>query len=159
MQGERRRPPLKLFVKSKFTTVFFKGTTLKDDSWDALKTKLKSGIMFLMMGSKEEDIPIVPVTKPQFIEDMDESELHTAMKLPAGLQSLNTTWVNSSVINNTSFLGLTNLGNTCYLNATVQCLKTVPEFCVALREFEGSLVGSLDAVDQSLTAALRDLYK
>jgi len=57
---------------------------LKDDSWDALKSKLKSGTMFLMMGSKEEDIPTEPVSKPQFIEDMDESELHTAMKLPAG---------------------------------------------------------------------------
>jgi ubiquitin C-terminal hydrolase len=29
--------------------------------------------------------------------------------------------------------GLTNLGNTCYMNATLQCLKTVPEFCNALQ--------------------------
>ena len=51
----------------------------------------------------------------QFIEDMDESELQTAMKMPAGL---------------------TNLGNTCYMNATVQCLKSVPEFKEALVKYE-----------------------
>jgi len=33
--------------------------------------------------------------------------------------------------------GLTNLGNTCYLNATVQCFKTVPELKNALLDFEG----------------------
>ena len=50
----------------------------------------------------------------QFLEDMDDSELQSAMKLPAGL---------------------TNLGNTCYMNATVQCLKTVPEFKDALKQY------------------------
>lgn len=36
--------------------------------------------------------------------------------------------------------GLTNLGNTCYMNATVQCLKTVPELRDALRSFQGGTV-------------------
>ena len=66
----------------------------------------------------EEDIPkeITPAERTQFVEDMDESQLQSAMKLPAGL---------------------TNLGNTCYLNATVQCFKTVPELKNALLDFEG----------------------
>ena len=69
------------------------------------------------MGSKEEDIPDKPTEATKFVEDMDDSELQSAMDMPAGLQ---------------------NLGNTCYMNATVQCLKTVPEFREALYKFEES---------------------
>lgn len=95
-----------------------------------------------MMGSKEEDVPREPSEKPVFLEDMNEAELSSALDLP---------------------VGLTNLGNTCYLNATVQCLKTVPELRDALRGYSGGLTtpgGSLEFVpSQSITAALRDLYE
>ncbi|XP_076367953.1 ubiquitin specific protease 14 isoform X2 [Tachypleus tridentatus] len=115
--------------------VMLKGATLKDENWGNLK--LKDGATVLLMGSKEE-LPGEPTEKPVFMEDMTESELATALDLPAGL---------------------TNLGNTCYMNATVQCLRTVPELRDVLRNFQGgiTLAGSM-VPSQSITAALRDLY-
>lgn len=35
--------------------------------------------MVLLMGSKEEDVPSEPAVKPVFMEDMNESELATAV--------------------------------------------------------------------------------
>lgn len=48
-----------------------------------------------------------------------------------------------------------NLGNTCYLNATVQVLRMVPELSTALAESPARIGSSGDA---GLTAALRDLF-
>merc|ERR550539_260818 len=121
-----------------------KGALLKDDSagWDALKPKLKNGATLLMMGTKDEDalVTVKDSEKTQFLEDMDDSELQSAMQLPAGL---------------------TNLGNTCYMNATVQCLKSVPEFKEALKSYLPVGPGGLGVGDAAtqLTVAMRDLYK
>ncbi|XP_054152893.1 ubiquitin carboxyl-terminal hydrolase 14-like [Oppia nitens] len=117
--------------------LLFKGMTVKDDDWNNLQ--IKDGITLLLMGSKEE-LPEVPKEQIVFMEDMNDNELASALQLPAGL---------------------TNLGNTCYMNATVQCLRTVPELIECLKNYSGRLTitdGSLDA-SQSLTIALRDLYE
>lgn len=66
-----------------------------------------------MMGTAEQ-LPEAPKEKILFAEDMNESELASALQLPAGL---------------------TNLGNTCYMNATVQCLRTVPELVDCLKKY------------------------
>jgi len=124
--------------------VMIKGAALKDDSWDNFKPKVKNGATLLLMGSRDEDHLKAPdpAQKTKFIEDMDESELQTAMKMPAGL---------------------TNLGNTCYMNATVQCLKSVPEFKEALVKYEGGGGGNsyedASGLNHAMTSAMRDLYR
>uniref|UniRef100_A0A6I8R2Y9 Ubiquitin carboxyl-terminal hydrolase n=1 Tax=Xenopus tropicalis TaxID=8364 RepID=A0A6I8R2Y9_XENTR len=115
--------------------VMVKGGTLKDDDWGTLK--IKSGMTLLMMGSAEA-LPEEPAVRPVFVEDMTEEQLASAMELPCGL---------------------TNLGNTCYMNATVQCIRSVPELKEALKRYAGALRASGEmASAQYITAALRDLF-
>lgn len=135
-------------VQPKSQKIMCKGALLKDElsGWNPLKPKLKDGITLLMMGTKDENalVAIKDFEKTKFLEDMDDTEIQSAMKLPAGL---------------------TNLGNTCYLNATIQCLKTVPEFVKALKEFKPSQGESVTnglgsgASATQVTESMRDLYK
>ncbi|KAK3089862.1 hypothetical protein FSP39_007168 [Pinctada imbricata] len=115
--------------------VMIKGATLKDDDWGSMK--LKDGATLLMMGSADA-LPQEPAVKTMFVEDMSEQQLATALEMPPGLN---------------------NLGNTCYMNATVQCLRAIPELKDALKKYTGNItVGGALAPADSITAALRDLY-
>lgn len=98
---------------------------------------LTQGVTFLMMGSADE-LPDEPKDKVTFLEDMTDNELATVLDQPRGLY---------------------NLGNTCYMNATLQCLYTVPELRDALKKVSGSLDlnESFDA-SHNMLIAIRDLY-
>ncbi|KAF8064043.1 hypothetical protein FPV67DRAFT_199304 [Lyophyllum atratum] len=108
--------------------VMVKGGVLKDDSlWK--KIGPKAGQTFMIIGAAGE-LPKPPTKPTVFLEDMDDAELAEALAKPVGLR---------------------NLGNTCYMNASVQALRAIPELQIALS------TPSLQSATP-LPAALRDLY-
>ncbi|KAF5376058.1 hypothetical protein D9615_007696 [Tricholomella constricta] len=108
--------------------VMVKGGVLKDDSsWK--KIGPKAGQSFMVIGAPGE-LPKPPTKPTVFLEDMDDAELAEALAKPVGLR---------------------NLGNTCYMSASVQALRAIPELQLALS------APSLQSATP-LPGALRDLY-
>eukprot|EP00262_Sarcandra_glabra_P009459 TRINITY_DN23859_c0_g1_i1.p1 TRINITY_DN23859_c0_g1~~TRINITY_DN23859_c0_g1_i1.p1 ORF type:complete len:475 (-),score=104.92 TRINITY_DN23859_c0_g1_i1:490-1914(-) len=116
--------------------IMVKGGLLKDDA-DWSTVGVKEGQRLMMMGTADEIVK-APEKGPVFMEDLPEEEQVVAVGHTAGLF---------------------NLGNTCYMNSTLQCLHSVPELKSALLKYPYS--GRNNELDQSshlLTVASRDLF-
>ncbi|OVA08495.1 Ubiquitin domain [Macleaya cordata] len=114
--------------------IMVKGGLLKDDAdWSTLG--VKEGQKLMMMGTADEIVK-APEKGPVFMEDLPEEEQVVAVGHTAGLF---------------------NLGNTCYMNSTLQCLHSVPELKSALLKYPGRS-NELDQSSHLLTVATRDLF-
>jgi ubiquitin carboxyl-terminal hydrolase 14 len=97
------------------------GGMIKDDKpWSAY-AKVKAGCTITLMGSAEGKELKDPTTVKQFVEDMTPEQKAAALLAKTGY-----------VIP----AGLDNLGNTCYMNSVVQCVKRVNEFKKYLQDYE-----------------------
>lgn len=115
----------------------FPGGMLKDtDNLEEKVSKLKAGAKVTLMGTAEGNELKKPTENIVFEEDLTPEERAKILKekkveiLPAGIK---------------------NLGNTCYLNSTLQCLLRLGDF----RDSIDAFVPSEASPDATLTAQLR----
>lgn len=96
-----------------------KSIVLKDADWEGFKKALVPGSTLMMMGTPSQVIQAITETSTtKFVEDLPpESQMLAAENLAPGLE---------------------NLGNTCYMNASLQMMNAMPELGDTLAELKST---------------------
>ena len=118
--------------------LIFKRNILKDNQ---LINTIPNNAKISMLGAASKT-EIAPQTKVTFVEDLTQEQKLQILREKG-----------EEVV-----FGLRNLGNTCYLNSTVQCLGRVPEFRSALKEFATKSQSNQNDMAFMLTYALGLTY-
>lgn len=101
--------------------MLLKGAVLKDDDWG--RAAPKNGMTIMLMGTAGDPVVVeAPKNAPVFVEDLPEEEQDVLGTKAYGS-------------------GLNNLGNTCYMNSTVQCLYSVAGLHEALARYAPAAAG------------------
>lgn len=111
--------------------ILIKGGKLTDDVV-VFSLNLKNPVMVL--GTPDKNLPSKPVEKQVFLEDLNKNQLVKVTNEPSGL---------------------TNLGNTCYLNSSLQALFQMEDIQNKVRDF--SFTGSNQTHD-NLVLALKTIF-
>lgn len=124
--------------------IMIKGKVVKDGDDLTNFAGLKEGATIMMMGTAEEHMLVAPEKPVKFLEDMTPEERARALNEKQAVVLT---------------AGLDNLGNTCYLNSVLQCLKRIDELKKSLKEVKAPAQASDATQDHIFTMAAGGLMK